>query len=97
MSKNKQTFTDPLDMALPTPAAEAPPPEVRKRKQPATIVVIPPPEILERIRNAVFWNPGMTMREFGETAVKMYLEQMEKKHGKTYPQRTGKLRTGVQS
>ncbi len=37
------------------------------------------------------------MREFGETAVKMLIEQMEKKHGGAYPQRTGKLRTGVQS
>ena len=53
-----------------------------------------PVELIERVRDAVYWTPGATMAGFFEEALKRHLEQLEKKRGKPFPHRSGQLKTG---
>jgi len=52
-------------------------------------------ELLEKIKNAVFWEPGLTIAGVAEDALTHALEKLEKKRGETYPARKEiKLRAG---
>ena len=52
------------------------------------------PDLLERVRNAVFWTPGMTLTQFYSEAVEILLQQMEKERGEEFPQRTSDVKRG---
>lgn len=51
-------------------------------------------ETLERIRNAVYWSPGMTLAEFTEEALQRYLAVLEEARGEAFPARAGELKRG---
>ena len=53
-----------------------------------------PVELIERVRDAVYWTPGATLAGFFEDALKRHLEQLEKKRGEAFPHRSGQLKTG---
>jgi len=48
-------------------------------------------EIAERIKNAVYWTPGMTMAGFIEEALAKSIEQLEEEKGEKFPQRERNL------
>jgi len=52
------------------------------------------PELMERVRNCVFWTPGATLCSVVEAALVAYLDKVEKKHGSAFPIRTSALRRG---
>lgn len=44
-------------------------------------------ELANRVRNAVFWTPGMSLVTLGERALERELDRMEKLNGGPYRQR----------
>jgi len=49
-------------------------------------------DLVERMRNAVFWSPGLTLSDLIEGAMTRTLDQMEKKRGEAFPKRKGGIR-----
>lgn len=44
-------------------------------------------EIVDRVKNAVYWEPGLTVAGFAEEALEKALADMEAERGKPFPQR----------
>lgn len=44
-------------------------------------------DLIDRVKNAVFWEPGLTLTEFAERAFERELKKWEKEWGEAYPQR----------
>lgn len=51
-------------------------------------------EIIDRLRNAVFYTPGLTINGFIEKCILTIVDRMEKERGATFPERTENLRAG---
>jgi uncharacterized protein (DUF4415 family) len=52
-------------------------------------------ELLEKMKNAVYYEPGLTLAGLAEEALAIALEKLEKKRGESYPERKiVKLRPG---
>jgi hypothetical protein len=62
-------------------------------KQRMTVTL--PVELLERLRNVVYWTPGLTLARLIEDAVTDTIEAMEKRnHGEPFPRRIAQLKGG---
>jgi len=98
---------DPFADLIPEPPTEAPAPEpvvtkavkeapapVAKAPRRAKVTVVLDGELVERIRNAAYWNPALTVASVAEMGIKIALERIEKEHGGAYPQRSARLRAG---
>lgn len=66
--------------------------EERQIKQRVTIHI--PVNLTERIKNAVYWEPGLTVAGFCEQALLKAIEKLEKEKGQPYPSRKEQLRGG---
>jgi len=66
--------------------------EQRQIKQRVTIHI--PVNLTERIKNAVYWEPGLTVAGFCEQALLKAIEKLEKEKGQPYPSRREQLRGG---
>lgn len=44
-------------------------------------------DLIDRVKNAVYWEPGLTLTEFAERAFDRELKKWEKEWGEEYPQR----------
>jgi hypothetical protein len=54
-----------------------------------------PTDLIEKVRDAVYYTPGQTMAAFMEDALRHHLERVEKKRGEPFPSRKGAvLKTG---
>lgn len=53
-----------------------------------------PVDLIDRIKNAVFWTPGMTLAAFAEEVFSEALIKLEKTRGGPYPARTKALTGG---
>ncbi|HET7711998.1 MAG TPA: hypothetical protein VFL80_08725 [Thermoanaerobaculia bacterium] len=51
-------------------------------------------EIINRLRNAVFYTPGLTINGFIEKCIVSIVGEMEKERGSQFPERTENLRAG---
>jgi hypothetical protein len=51
-------------------------------------------ELIERVKNAAYWNPKLTIASIAELGVKYAIEQVEKEHGGSYPPRESELKGG---
>jgi hypothetical protein len=63
-----------------------------RRKHRVTITM--PIEILERLRGAVYWTPGMTIAALVSIALTKQLDDMESENASPFPKRAGKLKPG---
>lgn len=45
-------------------------------------------DLIDRVKNAVYWEPGLTLTEFAERAFLRELKKWEKDWGEEYPQRS---------
>jgi len=62
-------------------------------KQRMTVTL--PVELLERLRNAVYWTPGLTLARLIEEAVTDTIAAMERRsHGEPFPKRIAQLKGG---
>jgi len=51
-------------------------------------------DLIERVKNAAYWNPRLTIASIAELGVKYAIEQVEKEHGGPYPPREAELKGG---
>jgi hypothetical protein len=51
-------------------------------------------ELINRIRNAVYWTPGLTLADLGEDAFTRVVAEREKQRGGAFPQRKEELKGG---
>jgi len=64
----------------------------RRRKQRLTVLINT--EVLNRLRNAVFWTPGLTMTGVVEKSISDAIESLEQRRGSEFPQRSEELKAG---
>lgn len=50
--------------------------------------------LINRIKNAVFWTPGLTLADMGETALTVLVDELESEHGGPFESRTSELKGG---
>ena len=53
-----------------------------------------PVELLDQLRNTVYWTPGVTLTGLIKSALCESLARMEQRHGRPYPPRLGELKCG---
>lgn len=53
-----------------------------------------PVELVDQLRNTVYWTPGVTLTGLIKTALCESLARMEQRHGRPYPPRLGELKCG---
>ena len=51
-------------------------------------------DLIERLKNYVYWTPGMNLAKFAEEALTDRIDQIEKQNGKPFPPREGNLTAG---
>ncbi len=95
--KSKTIGQNPLDAVVPVPeestAAAQKQVELSKpRKERLTIHL--PLELIERVKNTVYWTPGLTLASLGENALAKAVDQREKKQGKPFAPRRAELKGG---
>jgi hypothetical protein len=56
--------------------------------------VLLPPALVERINDAVYWTPGLTLSELAEEAFTAAVQKRERAQKKPFLPRHGKLRAG---
>jgi len=47
--------------------------------------------LAERVKNAAYWNPRLTIAGIAEQGIRLAIEKCEREHGGKYPQRDGEL------
>lgn len=53
-----------------------------------------PIDLINRIKNAVYWTPGLTLAGLAEIALRDVVDQLEEERGEPFPQREGELKGG---
>ena len=96
MAKRRTIGTNPLDAVVPEPREIAPPrtpapaPKVDKDR----LTVHLPVELIERVKNAVYWTPGLTLASLAEDALRQALAELEAARGAPFPPRERQLSVG---
>lgn len=80
---------------LPTTSVPTPlPPKENRNPARERMTVHLSAELLDRVRNAVYWSPGLTLAEFTEEALQRHMDLLEEKRGEAFPARAGELKRG---
>lgn len=66
--------------------------EVNEGHQRATVHL--PIELIERVKNIVYWEPGLTLSDFYSSALKVAIAHWESKNGGKYAKRKENLKGG---
>jgi hypothetical protein len=74
VSKKDAAYDDQLSDALES---------VKKQR----ITIHLPIDLIEKIKNVVFWEPGLTLTALAQEAFERAVAQLEKERGATYPER----------
>lgn len=83
---------NPLDAVVPEAPPEAAEPFPKVSKERLTIHL--PVDLIDRVKNAVFWTPGLTLAALGEEALRAMVDQLEDERGGPFPPRREELRGG---
>lgn len=51
-------------------------------------------DVIDRLKNAVYWTPGLTLASLAEEAFSKTVDKLEKERKKPFPQRKEELKTG---
>ena len=78
-----------LETAGTTPTPGKPVPVVKER-----LTVHVSVDLIDRVKNCVYWTPGLTLAGMAEKALADAVAKMEKKAGKPFPKRKHELRGG---
>lgn len=66
--------------------------EFYMKKQRYTVFI--PEAVIEKVKDTVYWTDKLTLSKFSESAFTFWLAFLEKKRGKPFPTREGKLKEG---
>ena len=110
MSKHKAIGANPLDALVPAgrakaairaskrglePAGTTPRPQrTSPGPQKERLTVHLPIDLIDRVKNAVYWTPGLTLAGLSENALTATLAKLEKDNGKPFPKRKRELKGG---
>jgi hypothetical protein len=50
--------------------------------------------LIEKVKNAVYWTPGLTLAALAETALQQLVDELEKQRGEPFPPRKENLKGG---
>jgi hypothetical protein len=90
--KTKTIGQGPLDDVLPRDSGNNDQEPIVPIKERATFMLSA--DVMDRLRNVVFWTPGATMSELVEQAISRAVEREEKERGEPFPRRTRTLLSG---
>jgi hypothetical protein len=96
MRKRRTIGQSPLDAVVPNLTAtldrEAAVLDRGPAKQRLTIHL--PVELIERVKNAVYWTPGLTLAGLAEEALRTAVDELEAGRGEAYARRASELKGG---
>lgn len=92
MTRRRTVGQNPLDLVVPPPGPPASEVSAKPRKRRLTVHL--PLALIERVKNCVFWTPGLTLAALAETALSKAVDQREKERGEPFPLRGGELKGG---
>jgi hypothetical protein len=104
MAPRKTIGDNPLDSVIPAfglpaepvrapiarPARAREPERVAKER----LTVHLPVDLIDRVKNAVYWTPGLTLAGLSEDALRKAVDRLEKERGEPYPRRRSELKGG---
>jgi hypothetical protein len=108
MARRRKTIgNSPLDTVVPRGEPESDPsiPNAYTEKQRAReespgrgnkerLTVHVPVELIDQVKNIVYWTPGLTLARLAEEALTKEVEKWEKERGEPFPHRAEELRGG---
>lgn len=74
--------------------ARGPAVRIRERRSKERLTVLISGDVLNRLRNAVFWTPGITMTGIVEKCISDAIASLEDQRGAKFPQRSRELKAG---
>lgn len=93
---NEEAQANNVVMPLRPEQAPQPQPEASKaesqKKEKLTVHLTH--DLIERVKNAAYWNPRLTIASIAELGVKYAIEQVERENGGPYPARESELKGG---
>lgn len=100
MAKRQTIGDNPLDAYIPpsvenngsVAVLEKEPKPSKSKKERITVQISV--EVIERMKNAVYWTPGLTLASLSEEAFSKAVDQLEESRGEPFPQRKDELKTG---
>lgn len=97
--KNKTIGTNPLTEYLTNPPQinnpqKKKPQDVPTKTLKQRVTIHLSVDLIDKVKNAVFWEPGLTLTEFAQQALTKELKRWEKEWGEQYPQRKAQLKGG---
>lgn len=66
----------------------------KKQSKKQRITVQISEDVIDRIKNAVYWTPGITLASLSEEAFSKIVDELEKSRGSSFPKRKDELKTG---
>lgn len=100
MAPRKTIGDNPLDAVIPAfglpgaPRAAKPAPVASGRVAKERLTVHLPLDLIDRVKNAVYWTPGLTLAGLAEDALRKAVDRLEKDRGEAYPHRRSELKGG---
>jgi hypothetical protein len=108
MGRRRKTIgNSPLDTVVPrrepesaVPISNTALPKQRAREERPSrvakerLTVHVPVELIDRVKNIVYWTPGLTLARLAEEALTREVEKREKERGEAFPHRTEELKGG---
>ena len=80
------------DAVVPSRAGEPKSRSLVTKKEKLTVLLTH--DIIERVKNAAYWNPRLTIASIAERGIAHVIEEVEREHGGAYPPREEELRGG---
>jgi len=95
-AKRRTIGTNPLDAVVPEPRAvpQSSPPGRAAQMGKERLTVHLPVDLIERVKNAVYWTPGLTLARLAEEALRLALADVEAARGAPFPPRERPLTVG---
>lgn len=91
MTKRRTIGINPLDAVIPAKGEQTPSaPRVLKER----LTVHLPVDLIDRVKNAVYWTPGLTLAGLAEEALTAAVEKLERQRGEPFPPRKAELKGG---
>lgn len=93
MVKRQTIGENPLDSILePVAPIRRRPAKEKEKKQRITVQISM--EVIERVKNAVYWTPGLTVAALAEEALSKAVDQLEEIREEKFQDRKGELKSG---
>ena len=95
MAKRKTIGENPLDAVIPqNPQTSGPPVSTSHKIAKERLTVHLPVDLIDRVKNAVYWTPGLTLAGLAEAGFREAVDEMEGQRGEAFPARNGELKGG---